>query len=349
MSRARSVRTSIELDDTIVAIETDAGLTGYGASCPLAPTYLPALAAGTRAGIETMAPALLGRDPRGLAAIGSAMDAALLGHAEAKAALDMACWDLFGKATELPVHTLLGGRQAAAVPLYVTIPHDTPQTMVESVLARRSQGYRLFQIKVGGEVETDIERLRRVMEIIEPGERAFADANRGWLLDDALRVVRALDGYDLLFEQPCATYEECLELRRKTRHPVMLDETINGPNDLLRALADRALDAVVLKLCHVGGIFRALEMMRLCVHAGVRVRIEDTVGRELSNAAVAHLAVCVPEKHLLAAYLCPAYPPELGSGAPRPESGELRCSDAAGLGIELDVGVLGVPLFEASH
>ena len=88
--------------------------------------------------------------------------------------------------------------------------------MVDSVRGHRANGYRRFQIKVGGEeAEADIERLHRVMEVLEPGERAFADANRGWLLDDALRVAAATKDLDLVIEQLCATYEECLELRRK--------------------------------------------------------------------------------------------------------------------------------------
>ena len=80
---------------------------------------------------------------------------------------------------------------------------------------------------------------------------------------------------------------------------MMLDEIINGPGDLMRAISDRALDAVVIKLTHVGGLSPALEMARLCYRAGVRVRIEDTVGCELSNAAVAHLSVVVPPRYLL--------------------------------------------------
>src|SRR5439155_7135372 len=97
-------------DSTVVAVETDAGITGYGEVCPLGPFYLPAYAAGVRAGIGELAPHLIGRDPTQIGLLNRHMDAALKGHAYVKSAIDIACWDLLGHATGRSVCDLLGGR-----------------------------------------------------------------------------------------------------------------------------------------------------------------------------------------------------------------------------------------------
>jgi L-alanine-DL-glutamate epimerase-like enolase superfamily enzyme len=346
LSRARTQAKSILLPGTVVAIQSDSGLTGYGEAVPLAPTYLPMLAEGTRAGICRLAPEMLGKNPLGISALYDWMQSRLRGFADAKMAIDLALWDLLGKHCKLPVHTLLGGRQSDKAVLYNSIPHDTPEAMVESVKQKRADGFRRFQVKVGAEPEADIERLRRVYEELKPGERAFADANRGWLPEDALRVINGIRGLDLTIEQPCDGYEACLQLRRQTTHPIMLDEIIDGPEDLLRAISDRALDIVVLKLTHMGGLTPSLLMARMCLLAGIRMRVEDTVGCELSNAAVAHLALSQPTNFIYACYQAPGYGVRLGETTTCIKDGHVRVGDEPGLGVKVDPEALGKPLAE---
>src|SRR6516162_10852436 len=129
-------------DSTIVAIDTDQGLTGYGEVCPLGPFYLPAYAAGARAGIAELGPHLLGEDPTQLAKLNRRIDAALLGHPYVKSAIDMACWDILGQAAGLPVCVLLGGRWGEDFVLYRAISQQTPEEMAAKVAAYRAQGYR---------------------------------------------------------------------------------------------------------------------------------------------------------------------------------------------------------------
>src|SRR6185295_19505447 len=108
---AWSNENAVELfDSTVVAVETDAGITGYAECCPLGPAYLPAYAAGVRAGLKEIGPKLLGLDPRDLGVLNRRMDQALRGHPYVKSGIDVACWDILGKATDQPVVTLLGGR-----------------------------------------------------------------------------------------------------------------------------------------------------------------------------------------------------------------------------------------------
>src|SRR3954466_10430991 len=164
-------------DSTIVGVETDTGLVGYGEVCPLGPFYLPAYAEGVRAGLRELAPHLLGQDPREMLRLNQRMDAALKGHPYVKSGIDIACWDILGQATGLPVCVLLGGRFAERVKLYRAISQESPDVMAEKVARYRSEGYPRFQLKVGGDPDTDIERIRGVRALLKPTDRLVADAN----------------------------------------------------------------------------------------------------------------------------------------------------------------------------
>src|SRR5579871_5779805 len=221
-------------DSTVVEVLTDAGITGWGEVCPLGPFYLPAYAAGVRTGIGELGPHLIGEDPTQLAKLNLRMDAALQGHPYVKSGIDMACWDLLGKAAGLPVCTLLGGRYGDDFVLYRAISQESPEAMAAKVAGYRAEGYRRFQLKVGGDPDVDVERIKAVAAQLRPGDRLVADANTGWLMHDALRVVRAVRAVDVYIEQPCLTYEECLTVRRHTDHPFVLDEVIDSVDVLLR-------------------------------------------------------------------------------------------------------------------
>jgi L-alanine-DL-glutamate epimerase-like enolase superfamily enzyme len=192
-------------DSTIVGVETACGLIGYGEVCPLGPFYLPAYAEGVRTGLRELGPHLIGLDPRELGKLNQVMDAALKGHPYVKSAIDIACWDLLGKATGLPVCLLLGGRFGESVRLYRAISQQSPAEMARKVAGYRAQGYTRFQLKVGGDPDQDIERIRQVRQILQPNDRLVADANTGWIQHVAMRVVRAVRDVDVYIEQPCLT------------------------------------------------------------------------------------------------------------------------------------------------
>ncbi len=181
-------------------VETACGLIGYGEVCPLGPFYLPAYAEGVRAGLRELGPHLLGWDPREITKLNHRMDAALKGHPYVKSGIDIACWDLLGKATKLPVCTLLGGRYGESVRLYRAISQVAPDEMAKNVQGYREQGYTRFQLKVGGDPDTDIERIRAVRAMLLPSDRLVADANTGWTQHEAMRVVRAVSDIDVYIE-----------------------------------------------------------------------------------------------------------------------------------------------------
>ncbi len=332
-------------DSTVVAIETDAGITGYGEVCPLGPAYLPAYAAGARTGIAELAPHLIGQNPIALGPLNHLMDRALRGHPYVKAALDVACWDILGKASGKSIATLLGGRYGADFALYRAISQDTPERMAESVAKYRAEGYTKFQLKVGGVPETDIARIRAVAAVLQSGDVLIADANTGWTQHQALRIVDAVREVDVYIEQPCFSYEECLAVRRKTARPFVLDEVIDDLHMVVRGFADQAMDVINLKISKVGGLTKARQIRDLCVGLGIAMTIEDTWGGDIVTAAIAHLAHSTPPEMLFSATDFNSYVTvSIADGAPQRQHGRLAASTQPGLGIEPRLAVLGEPV-----
>jgi len=334
-------------DSTVVAVETDAGLTGYGEVCPLGPFYLPAYAAGVRAGLRELGPHLLGEDPTQLGKLNRRMDAALQGHPYVKSGIDMACWDILGQATGQPVCVLLGGRYGDDFGLYRAISQEAPAAMADRVAGYRAEGYRRFQLKVGGDADVDIERIRQVAARLQPGDRLVADANTGWLMHDALRVCRAVRDVDVYIEQPCRTYEECLTVRRHTDHPFVLDEVIDSVDVLLRGHADRAMDVVNIKISKFGGLTKARQARDLCVSLGVAMTLEDSWGGDVVTAAIAHLAHSTPPELLFTSTDFNSYVTVANAdGAPKRVNGRLAAGTRPGLGVTPKWDVLGAPVVE---
>ena len=334
-------------DSTVVAVETDAGLTGYGEVCPLGPAYLAAYAAGARAGIAEIGPHLLGLDPTQLQVMNRRMDAALRGHPYVKSAIDVACWDLLGKASGQSVAVLLGGRYGEDFPLYRAISQEAPEAMAEKVALYRTQGYTKFQLKVGGAPDTDIARIHAAAAKLEAGDVLIADANTGWTQHQALRVAGAVRHVDVYLEQPCLHYEECLAVRQHTNRPFVLDEVIDDVHMVLRGYADKAMDVINLKISKVGGLTKARQIRDLCVSLGIAMTIEDTWGGDIITAAIAHLAHSTPPEFLFSATDFNSYVTvSIAEGAPQRKNGRLAASSAAGLGIEPRMDVLGKPVLQ---
>jgi L-alanine-DL-glutamate epimerase-like enolase superfamily enzyme len=336
-------------DSTVVGVETDTGLVGHGEVCPLGPAYLPAYAEGVRAGLRELAPHLIGLDPRELGILNRRMDAALKGHPYVKSGIDVACWDLLGQSAGLPVCALMGGRFGEAVRLYRAISQESPERMAGKVAGYRAQGYTRFQLKVGGDPDTDIERIRTVRAVLETGDRLVADANTGWLQHEAMRVVRAVRDLDVYIEQPCASYEECLAVRRNTDHPFVLDENVDGLDMLLRAKADGAMDVVNLKISKLGGLTKTRQIRDLCVSVGIAMTLEDTWGGDIATAAIAHLAHSTPEEFRFTSTDFNSYVTvSTADGAPRRVAGFMSAPTAPGLGIRPKADVLGRRVLEIS-
>ena len=335
-------------DSTIVRVETDEGIVGHGEVCPLGPFYLPAYAAGVRAGIAELAPHLIGEDPIQLDRLNRRMDAAMKGHAYVKSGIDIACWDILGQVAGLPVCTLLGGRYGDDFVLYRAISQQPPDEMAKNVARYRSEGYRRFQLKVGGNPDEDIERIRAV-SALEPGDKLIADANTGWLMHEAARVVRAVRDIDVYIEQPCLSYEECLSIRERTDHPFVMDEVIDGMSPILRLHQDRGADVVNIKISKFGGLTRAKQARDLCASLGIAMTIEDSWGGDITTAAIAHLAHSTPSELLFTSTDFNSYVTvSNATGAPQRVNGRMSASTEPGLGVQPRFELLGEALVDVT-
>ena len=339
LSRNRLVK---QTSNVVVEIVTDAGVTGWGESCPFGLNYLEGFGSGAFAALQELCPLLIGRNPLEIDAINWLMDTALTGHIYAKSAIDIACWDLFGKATGLPLYTLLGGMINEA-PLVRTSVSAAEGDLVTGIEAKRRQGFQVLTLKVGDDPIADAELTLAIAAQAKPWDRISADANGGWLLHEAMTYVHSIqDAPGILIEQPCESLSDCVELGKRTNHPIVLDESIDDLNVLSGILRPKQVSAVNLKIERIGGITKTRQMRDLCLKAGCAMFVQEVGGAEITYAATTHLAHTIPEHFLLGATTIKV-DRSLASGAPVLEKGRVRCNDGPGLGLEIDSEALGVP------
>ncbi|MFQ8432804.1 mandelate racemase/muconate lactonizing enzyme family protein [Amaricoccus sp. W119] len=333
-------------DATIARITTDTGLEGWGESTPFGATYIASHAMGVRAGIAEIAPNLLGLDPRRVDRINDAMDQALVGHEHAKTALDVACWDIFGKSVGMPVCDLLGGRTDARMPVISSIYMGEPEEMRGRVAAHRARGYVGHSIKVGGDPVTDAARVATSLADARAGEFFIVDANGGMTVESALRMLRLIpQGLDFVLEAPCATWRECVSLRRRTDVPIIFDELALSDASIAQLIADDAAEGIGLKISKNGGLTRGRRHRDICLAAGYTISVQETTGSDIAFAAIVHLGQTVPERNLR----CVLESRDMvalrtADGDFDVTDGRVTAPDAPGLGVTPRLDVLGAPV-----
>lgn len=333
------------VETVVLRVDTDEGLVGWGEVCPI-PHYLPAYARGVGSALTELAPVLLGADPVGPEALMARADAFLQGHRYAKSALDIALWDLTGKAAGLPVHAFLGGRRAKDIPLYHSITCIAPEEMARIARVAQARGMAQFQVKLGadGDWAADVARLRMVREAVGPGPLVYGDWNCGATSLEATRVGRAVADLDVMLEQPCATIADCARVRDATGLPMKMDESTHDTASLLEAHAAGVMDAVALKLSKFGGLSPTRRARDLCLHLGARMCVECTWGSDIVTAAALHLAAATDPARLLNTCDLSSYvAPRLDPAAPERLNGRIAPPDGPGLGIAPDLDLLGPP------
>ena len=346
MSKGRAATSQ---DSTLVRVRTNDGLEGWGEVSTLSGTYLPAFTAGTRAAVRDLAAVVLGLDPRNLSLLHRAMDGELLGQANAKSAIDIACWDIFGKSLSVPISTLLGGVVQPDFALYEAVPLTTPEAMAEFVRMRARDGISRFQVKVGNDPYDDAARVRSTVEASQPGSVIIADSNGGWGLQSAIQAVRRMADLDVYVEQPCREMADCAIVQRHSTLPLVMDETVVTTSDLFRAKSEVGAGSVNLKLGRLGGITGAARMRDQAQGLAMTMCIEDVWGGDVTSAAVSHLAASTaPECFLHASFFNDWTKEHVAGYRPRSARGRGAAPTGPGLGIDVDAGALGAPLFEVA-
>ena len=331
------------LDATLVKIETDDGVIGWGEGTPWGHTYVPAHGPGIRAGIATMAPFLLGLDPRRLLDIERAMDLALPGHLYAKSPIDMACWDIAGQAAGLSIADLMGGGSRTARPIASSVGAKTIDDTREVIDRYRQRGYIAHSVKIGGDVARDIARIRDVEANRRPDEIILYDVNRCWTRQQALQVMNAVEDLHVTIEQPCETLDDIAALAGKHATPVSVDESLVTLQDAARIARDGVAEIFGIKLNRVGGLTKAARMRDIALAHGIDMFVMATGGSVLADTEALHLAATIPDANCHAVWACQdMLTIDIAGGrGPRNINGHLHLPEAPGLGVHPDADALG--------
>lgn len=337
-----------ELDSTLVRITSTDGLVGWGETCPVGPTYQPHHAGGARAALTEMAPGLIGRDPAEPVNLHRTMDSLLAGHRYAKAAIDIAAYDLIGKKTGLRVADLLGGAATDWVPSYYAAGIGDPDEIAQTAVERAAQGYPRMQIKIGNRpVEIDVEVVRKVWERVGgAGMRLAVDGNRALTTRDALRLSRECQQIPFVLEQPCDTLEEIKAIRPQLSHAVYLDEAAVDLATVTQAAGQGLCDGFSMKVTRLGGLRYMAAFRDLCEARSLPHSCDDAWGGDVIAAACTHIASTVAPRlnegvWIAQPYIAGHYDPDNGITV---EDGHIRVPDGPGLGVVPDEAILADPV-----
>ncbi|MGV8875903.1 MAG: mandelate racemase/muconate lactonizing enzyme family protein [Rhodoglobus sp.] len=326
---------------TLVRVRTDEGLEGWGEITPLGDLYLPTHWAEVRAALHTLAERLIGADPTNLSRIHALMDATLRGGGFAKSAIDVACWDLLGKAAGLPISALLGGVMQEDFPLYEAVPLRSPEEMAAFVSERQDAGIHRFQLKVGNDPHEDIARTRAVVDVADHDTLIVADSNGGWNLRSAQIAVRGLAELPIFVEQPCRSTEDSIFAMRHSALPLVLDESILVLQDVFHAKQVAGAVSINIKISRVGGLTQAARMRDLMQELDMMVSVEDAWGGDVVTAAVSHLAASTrPQNFQNASFMNDWTDGHVAGYSPRSLGGRGSAPTGPGLGIEVDASGL---------
>ncbi|WP_144628780.1 mandelate racemase/muconate lactonizing enzyme family protein [Arthrobacter woluwensis] len=337
-----SYDTYATMPSIVLTLETDDGLVGFGESVPDAHVTGETPGGAVEALRTLLLPAVLGLDPRDITAIHQRMDAALKGNGSAKAAVDIACWDLAGKAADRPVYALLGGRKPENPTIARVMSILAPDTLAAQAVEAREEGFRHLKMKLGGRDGLDVERVRAVRAAIGHDLAIRVDANQGW--GDpatAIAMIRELEPFGIDWvEQPIRADDvDGFELiRAQVGVRLMADEAVVSQADLARFVKARSVDMVNLKLQKSGGITPCHRLATQAELAGFSVQVGSMLETSIASAAGYHLALAHPaivSTELSGPVKFTREPGNLEFRIP-----EVLVSDRPGLGVDVDLDVL---------
>jgi muconate cycloisomerase len=282
-------------DYTLVFVETDAGIVGLGEVS----SVFKRRGALLRHDLEAaLIPSLIGEDPFRIAHLVAKMERVLDGVEEAKAGLEMALWDIVGKALKTPLYNLLGGKVRECVPLSYSIPFGKPEQMADFAVERVKAGHRTIKVKVGSEDGArDIRAVRLIREAVGPQTRLRVDGNMGWRnAKHAIQMIKAMEPNNLeLVEQPLPAHdlEGMAEVRRSIGVPLMADESVRGPKSAMAVIRVGAADIANVYVTEAGGLLNALRIFAMCEAANIPCMIGSMPEFGIGTAAQIHLGVAV--------------------------------------------------------
>lgn len=289
-----ALRTVDSVNDIVVRITTDDGQTGFGEAPPTAVITGDTHGSILSAIEEFIAPAIVGMEIENLDGIMKKLHGCILKNSSAKAAVDMAVYDLFAKSCGKPLYKILGGGRGE-IETDLTISVNGVEEMVVDSLKAVSQGFRILKIKVGKESKKDVDRIQAIRQAVGPDIKLRIDANQGWSAKEAVKIIRTLEdmgiGMDLV-EQPVNAhdFEGMKFVTSQVYTPILADESVFSPEDAIRIIRERAADLINIKLMKTGGIHEALKICAIAESFGMECMIGCMLESKIAVSAAAHLA-----------------------------------------------------------
>lgn len=327
-----------DMPSIIVKIETDSGLVGYGEG--VADQHVTGETWESTFSIitEYLAPVLICENPFHLEKIHDEMEQIVHGAPTAKAAIDIACYDLIGKATNQPLYQLLGGLYYSSIVVPTVLGIDNPTKMAQEAKHAVQAGYSNIKIKVGTDVQLDIERIRAVRQAIGPDVQLRVDANQGWQYEAvALNVLKEVEDCQIdWIEQPIIAnnIKGLANIRQRTSIPIMIDEGLHNAQQMQQVIELNAVDFVNIKLMKCGGIYPALKLLAQAEAAGLRCIIGSMIESSIATAAGAHLAIA--KKNIIGNEMGGPLIFSKDVASLRYDGNLLHLSDEPGLGLLID-------------
>jgi L-Ala-D/L-Glu epimerase len=334
---AHSVRS--DQDSIILKVRTDEGLDGVGDVDP-DPGYSEDSFPETLAAIRRLADHLIGLDPFNIVGVLERMDQIVPSHLDAKAAIEMALFDLKGKALGVPVHSLLGGMYREEIFLNGWIGMGSPDEAATEAQGWLDHGFRSAKIKVGSGIEQDRDRVKAVREAVGDRMALRVDANEAYTVDEAVRLAKSLSPFDLsLFEQPVPRrdLDGMAKIRKAIEIPLMADEAILGPETLVEVIRKEAADIVKVKVMKQGGIARTVQMIHTAEAAGIKCVIGHGFGMAINTLSEIHVAASCKNIIQGCEFVGPLkMKQDVVKNPLDMETGKVRVPDRPGLGADLD-------------
>ncbi len=241
---------------------------------------------------DILAPALKDQDPRRFETIHALMDKGVKGYPYAKAAIDMALYDVVGKAMKVPAYQFMGGCFRERVPIAHSLGLMEIDKAIEEALQAKDEGVKTIKLKGGIDAKRDVEMVRRMREALGPAIKICVDANQGYPTPkSAVQITNAMAAYDLLYmEQPVEGIDQMAEVARRVDTPIMADESAWTPQDVIEIVQKKAADIISIYTTKPGGIFKAKKVAAVAEAAGLKCNVNGSVETGVGNAANIHLA-----------------------------------------------------------
>ena len=324
----------------VVQLFSDDGLVGIGEGAPRPHISGETIESAFLIVEKYLGPLLVGKDPRHIAAIHRDMDQRIELNPAAKCAIDLALYDLLGKRLDVPVYELLGGRTKDSLHINGTCDVQEPELVSEILKRRVKEGFRYsIKVKVGTDPTKDIERIRIAREAIGEEIHLIADANQGWDVATAIRVLRRMEAFDLqVAEQPVYWRDLCglAKVTRSTRSSVMADEAVWSPHDAMQVIQMKAAHMINIKLIKSGGLYDAQKIVSMAHAADMTCMVGCTLETSILCAAQAHLAMASENVVYIDSLTPPEFLVEDPAEGLRWSEDQVILPDRPGLGVELN-------------